>query len=161
MDYVAMQSCTSGRNAFFTGMYPLRTGMIPPQLPGSPSYLRPGTPALAKFLLDLGYNTGEFGKNHLGDHTAALPTAHGFQEYWGYLYHLDAMQQVSFPDINEPDRAGRRPAVQEHADPGPRGGRRRGGPENHALPDAPAPGALRASRPTAQRRTRRARTRAR
>ena len=100
MDYVAMQSCTSGRNAFFTGMYPLRTGMIPPQLPGSPSYLRPGTPALAKFLLDLGYTTGEFGKNHLGDHTAALPTAHGFQEYWGYLYHLDAMQQVSFPDIN-------------------------------------------------------------
>ena len=101
MDYVAMQSCTSGRNAFFTGMYPLRTGMIPPQLPGSPTYLRPGTPALAKFLLDLGYNTGEFGKNHLGDHTAALPTAHGFQEYWGYLYHLDAMQQVSFPDINK------------------------------------------------------------
>ena len=100
-DYVAMQSCTSGRNAFFTGMYPLRTGMIPPQLPGSPSYLRPGTPAIAKFLLDLGYNTGEFGKNHLGDHTAALPTAHGFQEYWGYLYHLDAMQQVSFPDINK------------------------------------------------------------
>ena len=101
VDYVAMQSCTSGRNAFFTGMYPLRTGMIPPQLPGSPSYLRPGTPALAKFLLDLGYNTGEFGKNHLGDHTEALPTAHGFQEYWGYLYHLDAMQQVSFPDINK------------------------------------------------------------
>ena len=66
MDYVAMQSCTAGRNAFFTGMYPLRTGMIPPQLPGSPSYLRPGTPALAKFLLDLGYSTGEFGKNHLG-----------------------------------------------------------------------------------------------
>jgi arylsulfatase len=49
MDYVAMQSCTSGRNAFFTGMYPLRTGLIPPQLPGSPSYLRTGTPALAKF----------------------------------------------------------------------------------------------------------------
>jgi arylsulfatase A-like enzyme len=100
MDYVAMQSCTSGRNAFFTGMYPLRTGMIPPQLPGSPSYLRPGTPALAVFLRDLGYTTGEFGKNHLGDHTASLPTAHGFQEYWGYLYHLDAMQGVSFPDIN-------------------------------------------------------------
>ncbi len=98
--YYAEQSCTAGRNAFFTGMHPLRTGMIPPQLPGSPSYLRPGTPAVAKFLLDLGYNTGEFGKNHLGDHTDALPTAHGFQEYWGYLYHLDAMQGVSFPDIN-------------------------------------------------------------
>ena len=75
--------------------------MIPPQLPGSPSYLRPGTPAIAKFLHDLGYNTGEFGKNHLGDHTDALPTAHGFQEFWGYLYHLDAMQGVSFPDINK------------------------------------------------------------
>jgi len=101
MTYYAEQSCTAGRNAFFTGMNPLRTGMIPPQLPGSPSYLRPGTPALAWFLRDLGYNTGEFGKNHLGDHTDALPTAHGFQEFWGYLYHLDAMQQVSFPDINK------------------------------------------------------------
>jgi arylsulfatase A-like enzyme len=101
MDYLAMQSCTSGRNAFFTGMYPLRTGMIPPQLPGSPSYLRAGTPALAVFLRDLGYTTGEFGKNHLGDHTESLPTAHGFQEYFGYLYHLDAMQGVSFPDINK------------------------------------------------------------
>ncbi len=100
-DYYAMQSCTSGRNAFFTGMYPLRTGMIPPQLPGSPTYLKPGTPALAKFLRDLGYSTGQFGKNHLGDHTDSLPTAHGFQEYWGYLYHLDAMQGVSFPDINK------------------------------------------------------------
>ena len=101
VDYMAMQSCTSGRNAFFTGMYPLRTGMIPPQLPGSPSYLRPGTPAMAVFLRDLGYNTGQFGKNHLGDHADSLPTAHGFQEYWGYLYHLDAMQAVSFPDINK------------------------------------------------------------
>src|SRR6476620_7028193 len=101
MHYYAEQSCTAGRNAFFTGMNPLRTGMIPPQLPGSPSYLRPGTPALAWFLRDLGYNTGEFGKNHLGDHTDALPTAHGFHEFWGYLYHLDAMQGVSFPDINK------------------------------------------------------------
>jgi arylsulfatase A-like enzyme len=99
--YYAEQSCTAGRNAFFTGMHPLRTGMIPPQLPGSPSYLRPGTPAVVKLLLDLGYNTGEFGKNHLGDHTDALPTAHGFQEFWGYLYHLDAMQGVSFPDLNK------------------------------------------------------------
>ena len=75
------------------------------------SYLRPGTPALAVFLLDLGYTTGEFGKNHLGDHPASLPTAHGFQEFWGYLYHLDAMQQVSFPDINRtPDRSGHRAA---------------------------------------------------
>src|SRR6201991_4039171 len=101
MTYYAEQSCTAGRTAFFTGMTPLRAGMIPPQLPGSPSFLQPGTPSLAKFLLDLGYTTGEFGKNHLGDHSAALPTAHGFQEFWGYLYHLDAMQGVSFPDINK------------------------------------------------------------
>ncbi len=100
MTYYAEQSCTAGRTAFLTGMTPLRAGMIPPQLPGSPSFLQPGTPSLARFLLDLGYTTGEFGKNHLGDHSAALPTAHGFQEFWGYLYHLDAMQQVSFPDIN-------------------------------------------------------------
>jgi arylsulfatase A-like enzyme len=86
MTYYAEESCTAGRNAFFTGMHPLRTGMIP---------------AVAWFLRDLGYNTGEFGKNHLGDHTDALPTAHGFHEFWGYLYHLDAMQGVSFPDINK------------------------------------------------------------
>ncbi len=119
MDYLAMQSCTSGRNAFFTGMYPLRTGMIPPQLPGSPSYLQPGTPALAVFLRDLGYTTGEFGKNHLGDHTAALPTAHGFQEFWGYLYHLDAMQQVSFNDINiSPTQQGIAPPCKNTLIPG-------------------------------------------
>jgi arylsulfatase A-like enzyme len=100
-DYYAEQSCTAGRTAFFTGMQPLRAGMLLPEIPGSPSYLQPGTPALAKFLLDRGYTTGEFGKNHLGDHTVSLPTAHGFQEYWGYLYHLDAMQGVSFPDINK------------------------------------------------------------
>jgi arylsulfatase A-like enzyme len=119
MHYYAEQSCTAGRNAFFTGMHPLRTGMIPPQLPGSPSYLRPGTPALAKFLRDLGYNTGEFGKNHLGDHTDALPTAHGFQEFWGYLYHLDAMQGVSFNDINvSPTRQGIAPPCMNTPVPG-------------------------------------------
>ena len=107
MTYVRRcRAAPPGRTAFFTGMNPLRVGMTLPQIPGSPSYLQPGTPALAKFLLDLGYTTGEFGKNHLGDTTEALPTAHGFQEYWGYLYHLDAMQGVSFPDINKtPTRA--------------------------------------------------------
>jgi arylsulfatase len=117
--YYAEQSCTAGRNAFFTGMNPLRTGMIPPQLPGSPSYLRPGTPALSVFLHDLGYTTGEFGKNHLGDHTDSLPTAHGFQEFWGYLYHLDAMEQVSFPDINKsPTQQGFAPPCKNTPIPG-------------------------------------------
>ena len=101
MDYYAMQSCTSGRCAFFTGMEPIRVGLTVPQLPGSPAWLRPGTPTIAKILLDRGYTTAQFGKNHLGDHAQSLPTAQGFQEYWGYLYHLDAMQQVSFPDINK------------------------------------------------------------
>ena len=161
-DYYAEQSCTAGRNAFFTGMHPLRTGMIPPQLPGSPSYLRPGTPALAKFLHDLGYSTGEFGKNHLGDHTDALPTAHGFQEFWGYLYHLDAMQGVSFPDINKsPTEQTVVAALQEHADPGPARGAGRGRPEDHDLPDAAAPGALVQVVGRHARRTRPARTRAR
>src|SRR5215831_1713984 len=138
MDYVAMQSCTSGRNAFFTGMYPLRTGMIPPQLPGSPSYLRPGTPALAKFLLDLGYNTGEFGKNHLGDHTASLPSA------W-----LPGILGIPLPPRGhaagelprhqqEPDDAGYRAALQEHADPRHPGGARCRGSQDHEMSDAPA-----------------------
>ena len=135
--YYAEQSCTAGRNAFFTGMNPLRTGMIPPQLPGSPSYLRPGTPALAKFLLDLGYNTGEFGKNHLGDHTDALPTAHGFQEYLGLPLSPGRHAAGELPrHQQEPDPAGLRAAVQEHADPRrPRGSRRRG-PEDDDLPYA-------------------------
>ena len=140
---LAMQSCTSGRNAFFTGMYPLRTGMIPPQLPGSPTYLKPGTPAIAKFLLDLGYTTGEFGKNHLGDHTDALPTAHGFQEYWGYLYHLDAMQQVSFPDINKsPTEQTVAPPCKNTPIPGRPEVPGAVDPEDDDLPDAAAPDPL-------------------
>ena len=77
MTYYAEQSCTAGRTAFFTGMHPVRAGMVMPQLPGATSSLLPGTPCLAKSLLDLGYNTGEFGKNHLGDKAAHCrpPTA--------------------------------------------------------------------------------------
>jgi arylsulfatase len=101
MTAYAESSCTAGRTAFFTGMTPMRAGMLMPQLPGAISYLRPGTPTLARFLYNLGYTTGQFGKNHLGDNPDSLPTAHGFQEFWGYLYHLDAMEQVSFPDINK------------------------------------------------------------
>lgn len=101
MTYYAESSCTAGRCAFVTGMHPYRAGMLLPQLPGAISYLRPETPCIAKFLRDQGYSTGQFGKNHLGDHPDSLPTAHGFEEFWGYLYHLDAMQQVSFPDINK------------------------------------------------------------
>ena len=118
MDYVAMQSCTSGRNAFFTGMYPLRTGMIPPQLPGSPSYLQPGTPAVAKFLLDLGYTTGEFGENSSGRpyrrpaDSAWLPGILGLS----LSPRRDAAGQL-FRHQREPHGAGRRAPVPQHADP--------------------------------------------
>jgi arylsulfatase len=101
LHYYAESSCTAGRTAFITGMHPYRAGMLLPQLPGAISYLRPGTPCIGQFLYNLGYSTGQFGKNHVGDNPDSLPTAHGFQEFWGYLYHLDAMQQVSFPDINK------------------------------------------------------------
>ena len=118
------------------------------------------TPAIAKFLHDLGYNTGEFGKNHLGDQTEALPTAHGFQEYWGYLYHLDAMQQVSFPDINK------NPTMQDVAPPC-KNTPISGVPEvpgavdpDDDLPDAAAASAL-VQVSTARRRTRSAMTRVR
>jgi arylsulfatase len=90
-----------------------------PQLPGSPSWLRPGTPSVAKVLRDLGYSTGQFGKNHLGDNVEALPTAHGFEEYWGYLYHLDAMQQVSYPDVYQnPNQMGVAPPCRSSLIPG-------------------------------------------
>jgi arylsulfatase len=131
MTYYAEQSCTAGRTAFFTGMHPLRAGMVMPQLPGATSSLLPGTPALAKFLLDLGYNTGEFGKNHLGDKSASLPTAHGFQEFWGYLYHLDAMQG------NRSDHCS---SLYEHPGQGPGRGPRRRGSEEGALYDPAASG---------------------
>jgi len=97
----AEQSCTAGRNAFFTGMNPLRTGMIPPQLPGSPSYLRPGTPTLAKFLLDLGYNTASSARTISATTPTRWPTAHGFQEFWVTCITSMPMQGVSFPDINK------------------------------------------------------------
>ena len=125
-DYYAEQSCTAGRNAFFTGMHPLRTGMIPPQLPGSPSYLRPGTPTIAKFLHDLGYSTGEFGKNHLGDHTdvaadrARLPGVLGLP----LPPRRDAGGELPRHQ-HDADRADGRPALHEHADPGACGGSRR------------------------------------
>ncbi|MGB8342223.1 MAG: arylsulfatase [Chthoniobacterales bacterium] len=119
MTYYAESSCTAGRTAFVTGMTPYRAGMLMPQLPGAISYLRPGTPCIGQFLLDLGYTTGEFGKNHLGDNPDSLPTAHGFQEFFGYLYHLDAMEQVSFPDINSsPDKQAVAPPMKMAPIPG-------------------------------------------
>ena len=162
MTYYAEQSCTAGRTAFITGMQPVRVGMVLPEIPGSPSYLRTGTPTLARFLHDLGYNTGEFGKNHLGDHTESLPTAHGFQEFWGYLYHLDAMQGVSFPDINKtPTEQSIAPPCKNTPIPGLAEDPAAVDPEDDNVPDATPPDALRARPPTGRRPIRPARTRAR
>ncbi len=143
MTYYAEQSCTAGRTAFITGMQPVRVGMVLPEIPGSPSYLRAGTPHLARFLNDLGYSTGEFGKNHLGDTTESLPTAHGFQEFWGYLYHLDAMQGVSFPDINKtPTEQGIAPPCKNTPIPGLTGRSCGGRSEDNDMPDATASDAI-------------------
>src|SRR5210317_1811004 len=96
-DYYAQPSCTAGRAAFLTGQFPVRTGMHTVGLPGGPVGLNPDTPTLPELLRELGYNTGQFGKNHLGDRDEYLPTMHGFDEYWGWLYHLNAMEYTEDP----------------------------------------------------------------
>ena len=98
-DYYSQPSCTAGRSAFITGQFPVRTGMHTVGLPGDPGGLSPTTPTLATFMKKQGYTTGQFGKNHLGDLDEALPTMHGFDEYWGWLYHLNAMEYTSDPDF--------------------------------------------------------------
>ena len=80
-DYYAQPSCTAGRAAFFTGQLPIRTGMHTVGLPGDSVQIHPDELTLAEALKDLGYTTGQFGKNHFGDLNPALPTMHGFDEY--------------------------------------------------------------------------------
>src|SRR3954452_13290945 len=91
--YYGQQSCTAGRAAFITGQSPFRTGLTKVGLPGSPVGLQKEDPTIAEFLKPLGYATGQFGKNHLGDQDRYLPTAHGFDEFFGNLYHLDAEEE--------------------------------------------------------------------
>jgi len=90
MDHYAHPSCTAGRAAFITGQYPIRTGLSTVGLPGATQGLSKDDPTLAEMLKPLGYATGQFGKNHLGDREEHLPTAHGFDEFFGILYHLNA-----------------------------------------------------------------------
>lgn len=98
-DHYAQPSCTAGRSAFLTGQFPLRTGMHTVGLPGDDKQLSDEDPTLATLLKKMGYVTGQFGKNHLGDADSALPTQHGFDEFWGWLYHLNAMEYASNPDF--------------------------------------------------------------
>ncbi len=89
-DYYAEQSCTAGRSTFITGQMSVRTGLTKVGLPGSNLGLQPEDPTLAEMLKPLGYVSGQFGKNHLGDKDEFLPTNHGFDEFYGNLYHLNA-----------------------------------------------------------------------
>jgi arylsulfatase A-like enzyme len=97
-DYYAEQSCTAGRASFLTGQSGLRTGMTKVGLPGATLGLQKEDPTIAELLKPLGYTTGQFGKNHLGDRNEFLPTAHGFDEFYGNLYHLNAEEEPELPD---------------------------------------------------------------
>jgi arylsulfatase len=92
-DYYGEQSCTAGRSAFITGQHPLRTGLLKVGMPGAEIGLRPEDPTIAELLKPHGYATGQFGKNHLGDKDEFLPSNHGFDEFFGNLYHLNAEEE--------------------------------------------------------------------
>ena len=97
-DWYAEQSCTAGRAAFITGQSPIRTGLTKVGLPGSAIGLHAEDMSVAEALKPLGYATGQFGKNHLGDRNEYLPTVHGFDEFFGNLYHLNAEEEPQNPD---------------------------------------------------------------
>lgn len=100
MDHYAQASCTAGRAAFLLGQYPIRTGLSTVGLPGAKEGIQASDPTLAQMLKPLGYATGQFGKNHLGDRDEHLPTNHGFDEFFGILYHLNAgeyPEQYDYP----------------------------------------------------------------
>jgi arylsulfatase A-like enzyme len=97
-DWYGQQSCTAGRAAFITGQSPIRTGLTKVGLPGAPEGMKKEDPTIATVLRAKGYITGQFGKNHLGDRDEMLPTAHGFDEFFGNLYHLNAEEEPENPD---------------------------------------------------------------
>ncbi|MEP9396409.1 arylsulfatase [Mesorhizobium sp. KR2-14] len=97
-DYYAEASCTAGRANFITGELPIRTGLTTVGQAGSKLGIPAQAPTIATALKSMGYNTGQFGKNHLGDLNEFLPTVHGFDEFFGYLYHLDAMEDPAHPN---------------------------------------------------------------
>ena len=97
-DWYGQQSCTAGRAAFITGQSPMRTGLTKVGLPGAPEGMKKEDPTIAGLLKEQGYMTGQFGKNHLGDRDEMLPTNHGFDEFLGNLYHLNAEEEPELPD---------------------------------------------------------------
>src|SRR5499425_1734504 len=97
-DYYSQQSCTAGRACFICGQNPIRTGLTKVGMPGAPIGLQKEDPTIAELLKPLGYATGQFGKNHLGDLNRFLPTVHGFDEFFGNLYHLNAEEDPESPN---------------------------------------------------------------
>ena len=97
-DAYGQQSCTAGRAAFITGQSPKRTGLLKIGMPGEATGLQKEDPTIAELLKPLGYATGQFGKNHLGDLDEFLPTNHGFDEFFGNLYHLNAEEEPDNSD---------------------------------------------------------------
>ena len=97
-DYYAEQSCTAGRSSFITGQCGLRTGNTKVGMPGAAQGLQVRDVTIAQLLKAQGYATGQFGKNHLGDRNEHLPTVHGFDEFYGALYHLNASEEPEQPD---------------------------------------------------------------
>jgi len=97
-DYYGQQSCTAGRASFICGQNPIRTGLTKVGMPGATVGLHAEDPTIAELLKPLGYATGQFGKNHLGDRDEYLPTVHGFDEFFGNLYHLNAEEEPELPD---------------------------------------------------------------
>jgi len=97
-DWYGQQSCTAGRAAFITGQSPIRTGLTKVGLPGAPEGMKKEDPTIATLLRAQGYTTGQFGKNHLGDRDEMFPTQHGFDEFFGNLYHLNAEEEPEHPD---------------------------------------------------------------
>jgi arylsulfatase A-like enzyme len=97
-DYYAEQSCTAGRSAFITGQIPVRTGLTKVGMPGATQGLQKEDPTIAELLKPHGYVTGQFGKNHLGDRNEFFPTVHGFDEFFGNLYHLNIEEEPELPD---------------------------------------------------------------
>jgi arylsulfatase A-like enzyme len=103
-DAYAQQSCTAGRAAFITGQSPIRTGMLKVGLPGAKEGLSDKDPTIANLLKAQGYATGQFGKNHLGDRNEFFPTVHGFDEFFGNFYHLNAEEEPENPDYPKSER---------------------------------------------------------
>ena len=142
-DAYAQQSCTAGRAAFITGQSPIRTGLTKVGLPGAPEGLSAKDPTLPNLLKAQGYATGQFGKNHLGDRNEFFPTVHGFDEFFGNFYHLNAEEEPENEDYPKDPAFKAKFGPRGVSSASPRPPRRRGGPALRQMGQA----ALRGHRP--------------